>query len=110
MGKKVCILTTVHPPFDTRIFHKEAETLASAGYAVTLIVQHDRDEVVSGVRIKTLPKPRNRFTRIFGLAWRAFRLALASGPGLKRGLCCEALGSLCILHWAITRAEVRRER
>ncbi len=46
------------------------------GYDVTLIVQHDRDEVVNGVRIMALPKPRNRFTRIFGLTWRAFRLAL----------------------------------
>ena len=76
MGKKVCILTTVHPPFDTRIFHKQAKTLVRASYGVTLIVQHDRDEVVDGVRIMALPKPRNRFTRIFGLAGRAFRLAL----------------------------------
>lgn len=73
---KVCILTTVHPPFDIRIFHKQAKTLVKAGYDVTLIAQHDRDEVVNGVRIMALPKPRNRFTRIFGLAWRAFRLAL----------------------------------
>jgi len=76
MPAKVGILTSVHPPFDTRIFHKQAKTLVRAGYDVTLIAQHDKDEVVDGVKIVALPKPRNRFTRIFGLTWRAFRLAL----------------------------------
>lgn len=76
MKAKACILTTVHPPFDTRIFHKEAKTLLRAGYDVTLVVQHDNDEVVDGVKIVALPKPRNRFARMFGLTWRAFRLAL----------------------------------
>lgn len=76
MGGKVCILTTVHPPFDTRIFHKEAKTLAKAGYDVTLVAQHDRNEVVDGVRIIALPRPRNRLIRMFGLSWRVFRLAL----------------------------------
>lgn len=62
---KVCILTTVHPLFDTRIFHKEAKTLVKAGYYVTLIVQHDKNDVVDGVKIIALPKPRNRFAPIF---------------------------------------------
>jgi glycosyltransferase involved in cell wall biosynthesis len=73
---KVCILTTVHPPFDTRIFHKQAKTLAQAGYDVVLIAQHDRNGVVDGVKIIAIPKPRNRFYRIFGLTWKAFFLAL----------------------------------
>ncbi|MCK4394311.1 glycosyltransferase family 4 protein [Candidatus Bipolaricaulota bacterium] len=73
---KVCIVTTVHPPFDTRIFHKQAKTLAQAGYDVTLIAQHDKNEVVDGVKIIALPRPRNRFARIFGLTWRVFRMAL----------------------------------
>ena len=76
MSAKVCIITTVHPPFDTRIFHKEAKTLAQAGYEVVLIAQHERNELVEGVKIVALPRPRNRFARIFGLTWRAFRLAL----------------------------------
>ena len=76
MPTKICILTTVHPPFDTRIFHKEAKTLVKAGYDVSLIAQHKRDEVVDGVKIVSLPKPHNRFTRIFVLSWRALRLAL----------------------------------
>ena len=72
----VCILTTVHPPFDTRIFHKEAKTLVHAGYKVSIVAQHAKSEIANGVRIIALPKPRNRLTRIFGLTWRAFRLAL----------------------------------
>lgn len=73
---KVCILTTVHPPFDTRIFHKQAKTLVDAGYDVTLIAQHDKDEVVDGVKIVALPKPKNRLQRMFRLTLKAFRLAL----------------------------------
>lgn len=73
---KICILTTVHTPFDTRIFHKQAKTLVKASYEVTLIAQHERDEIVDGVmRIIALPRPRNRLTRILGLTWRAYRLA-----------------------------------
>jgi glycosyltransferase involved in cell wall biosynthesis len=73
---KVCILTTVHPPFDTRIFHKQAKTLVRAGYEVSLIAQHTRSEVIDGVRIIALPRSRNRFVRIFGLTWLAFQQAL----------------------------------
>jgi len=76
MPVEVCILTTVHIPFDTRIFHKEAKTLVKAGYDVTLIAQHNKNEVVDGVKIIALPKPRNRFMRIFGLTWRNLFLAL----------------------------------
>ncbi len=73
---KVCILTSVHPPFDTRIFHKEAKTLVKAGYEVTLIAQHDKDEIVDGIRLVPIPKPRNRFQRMSGLTFRALKLAL----------------------------------
>lgn len=72
---RICILTSVHSPFDTRIFYKQAKSLVKAGYDVTLIAQHDKDEVVDGVRIIALPKPKNRFWRMLG-TWRVFKLAL----------------------------------
>ena len=74
--KKVCILTSVHPVFDTRIFYKEAQTLAKAGYDVTLIVQHDKNEVIDRIKIIALSKPKNRFYRILFLTRRVYKLAL----------------------------------
>ena len=76
MLAKVCILTTVHQPFDTRIFHKEAKTLVQAGYNVPLIAQYNKNEIVDGIKIIALHKPKNRFMRIFGLTWRTLFLAL----------------------------------
>jgi len=79
---KICILTSVHPPFDTRIFHKEAKSLVKAGYDVTLIVQHDKDEVVDGIRIVSLPSPKNRLERMTRTVWHVYRIALAENANL----------------------------
>jgi len=75
MGK-VCILTSVHPVSDARIFHKEAKALAKAGYDITLIGQHSKNEIVDGIKIIALLKPKNRFQRIFGTTLKVFGLAL----------------------------------
>ncbi|OYD17599.1 hypothetical protein CH333_00280 [candidate division WOR-3 bacterium JGI_Cruoil_03_44_89] len=73
---KVCILTSVHSAFDTRIFHKEVRTLVNARYNVILIAQHNKNEVVDRVKIVALPKPKNRFFRVFTTARETYKLAL----------------------------------
>lgn len=76
MKIKVCILTSVHPPFDVRIFHKEAKSLVKAGYDVTLIAPHDKEEIVDSVKIVNLQKPRNRIERMTKTVWSAYRKAV----------------------------------
>ncbi|MFN4190866.1 MAG: glycosyltransferase, partial [Pseudothermotoga sp.] len=76
MEEKIVHFTTVHPAFDIRIFHKEAKTLAQAGYNVTLIAQHEKEEIVNGVRIIPLPRSKNRLSRFLILTWCAFFTAI----------------------------------
>jgi glycosyltransferase involved in cell wall biosynthesis len=76
---KVCILTSVHIPFDGRIFHRQARSLARAGYEVVLIARHDKAEIVDGVRIVPLAEPANRFARMTTTLRRILRLALSEG-------------------------------
>jgi glycosyltransferase involved in cell wall biosynthesis len=73
---KVGVLTSVHTPFDTRIFHKEAKSLLKAGYDVTLVVQYDQDVIVEGIQIVSVPKPRNRIERMTRTVWQVYRKAL----------------------------------
>lgn len=44
-------LSTVHSASDQRIFHKEARSLAGAGFDVSVVAKADRSEVRDGVRI-----------------------------------------------------------
>jgi len=74
-GTRVVHISTVHPPFDVRIFHKECVSLAQAGFDVHLIARAARGETVSGVAIHPIPARRNRIARaVFG-SWSALRIA-----------------------------------
>jgi glycosyltransferase involved in cell wall biosynthesis len=64
---KVCIFTTVHRPFDVRVFHREARTLAQAGYDVTLFAHGDENKTIHGINIRTITRPQNRFFRLLSV-------------------------------------------
>lgn len=54
---RVVHITTVHAPFDQRIFHRECYSIAKAGYDVTLLTHHVRDEIREGVKLVSLGAP-----------------------------------------------------
>lgn len=53
---RVCILSSVHPALDNRIFYREGRSLHRAGYQVTLIAIHPHKEVKDGIEIIGLPR------------------------------------------------------
>lgn len=79
MITNVCHVTTAHPALDTRIFFREAVSLAKAGYPVFLVGNHPRHESVEGVEVIPLPRNRDRFRRMAFAPWSAWRLAMGTG-------------------------------
>jgi glycosyltransferase involved in cell wall biosynthesis len=75
MKRRVCIVSTVHTPFDIRIFRKEARTLVDAAYEVIYLVPHDKDEIVEGVQIRALKRHRLLW-RLLLIPW-LFKQALS---------------------------------
>jgi glycosyltransferase involved in cell wall biosynthesis len=73
---KVCILTSAHPAFNVRIFEKQAKTLVGAGYDVTVIVPHEKDEFVDGVQVKAVAKPLGRVVRMTQTPWQIYQEAI----------------------------------
>ncbi|MGB0001169.1 MAG: glycosyltransferase family 4 protein [Candidatus Acidiferrales bacterium] len=78
----MCLLTSVHGPFDVRIFHKEAQSLARKGYSVTIVAPHSEDTQRDGVEIKAVPVPRTRSERMSLTLWRVFRSALSTNASV----------------------------
>ncbi len=79
---KVCHISTVHHAFDDRIFYKECRSLAANGYHVSLIVEHNRDEMVDGVHIVALPFAGSRARRFLVNSFRAFSKGMKTGAAL----------------------------
>jgi glycosyltransferase involved in cell wall biosynthesis len=74
---KVCHITSVHAPFDTRIFYKECPALVEAGYEVHLVVGRDvDDEVLNGIHIHSVPLRKSKIRRMLFTTWGVYRKAL----------------------------------
>jgi glycosyltransferase involved in cell wall biosynthesis len=68
------MLTSVHQPFDGRIFHRESRALTEAGFHVTLVAPAEFGRrTQEGIEILGLPKPKSRLLRPITW-WRIARL------------------------------------
>ena len=74
---RIVHFTSAHPPFDTRIFHKECRTLADAGYDVTLFAPDAPEGTTDGVRLIAIPREQGRVRRLVLGNLRLFRKLLA---------------------------------
>lgn len=102
---RVVHLTSAHPAFDVRIFHKEACTLADAGYEVFLVAVHEGRTVRNGVTVEGLSAPSGRFRRMLFSPIRVLRTARRLRPDVCHihdpelipvGLVLKLLGSRVI--------------
>lgn len=75
-------LTSVHVPFDTRIFHKECASLRDAGYQVVLIAAQGADTVVDGIRVRAVRPPAHRGARLTRTQQLVYRAAVAEDAAL----------------------------
>ncbi|PSQ85167.1 MAG: hypothetical protein BRD42_09810 [Bacteroidetes bacterium QS_3_64_15] len=78
---RVVHVTTVHHPFDPRIFYKQLASLRDAGFDAHLIAPHERSERVNGIPIHALPIPSSRGARL-ALQPKVFRMAGALDAAL----------------------------
>jgi len=56
-----------------------------AGYEVVLIATHgfeETEEVIDGVKLRMVPKPKRRWTRMTRTAWKVINIALAEKPAI----------------------------
>lgn len=78
---QIAHLTSVHPRYDTRIFHKMCCSLAHHGYGVSLVVADGRgDDTLEGINIFDAGASKGRLDRI----------RYAPGRVLKRGVELDA--------------------
>lgn len=77
---RVCHISTVHAPFDQRIFHRACWSLAHAGYDVHLLVQLDEPErIVDGVHVHSIGPMAKQ------------KLGMRAGTRLRRFVAAERL-------------------
>jgi glycosyltransferase involved in cell wall biosynthesis len=99
----VCHFTTVHRPFDVRVFHREACGIARAGYRVMLIAHADfQQRTDKGVVIKGVRRAKNRLQRIAHTA-KFVRLAIRQRADLYHFHDPELLPGGVLIKWLYRR-------
>ena len=78
----ICHLSTVHPRYDIRIFHKECASLAQHFTTHLVISDGNGDEVKQNCNIHDLGKVNGRLKRFFVSSWRCYKKAVSIDANL----------------------------
>lgn len=99
MVQKVMIFSSVHPYDDSRIFHKQAVSLAKAGYKVELHAVADfAEKEEKGIRIYGVKQVRNRWKRLL-LGWELYKRAIRSEANIFHFHDPELLPWGVLINW-----------
>lgn len=74
--RKVCILSSSRNATEQRMLSKEGDSLARAGFDITIVAPHSKDEVIRGIKIKALSANSSRLSRLFRATWSCYRESL----------------------------------
>ncbi len=86
MNHRIAMVTTAHPHDDVRIYHKEAKTLARAGWRVEIINTHFGGSDENGIRFCRVALPSGRI-------WRMLSARKAAAEALM-----QSRADICVLH------------
>ena len=82
LKRKVIVhLSSVHYPFDTRIFVKECRSLVEHGFEVELLAQFDGHRKIDGIFVNGLPKAEKKLDRLTKVIPALIRKALTYPRG-----------------------------
>ncbi len=95
---KIVHITTVHNPFDNRIFFKECLHTVKMGHEVVLIAPHDQDQEFKGVKIKALAKPKSRLARMTIVNLQACKRALLEKADIYHFHDPEFIPMACLIY------------
>lgn len=86
MNHRIAMVTTAHPHDDVRIYHKQAKTLAQAGWRVEIINPHFGGTDENGIRFCRVALPAGRL-------WRMLSARQTAGEALL-----QSRADICVLH------------
>lgn len=103
----ICHMTSVHPATDVRIFKKECQSLAKAGYNVSLIAPEEKSENKEGVRIVGIhPSKRGPLFRMIVDPWKVLQVSLKEDAHVYHFHDPELLGAGLLLKLLAKKAVI----
>ncbi len=98
---RVCLFSTVQTSGDVRLFHREAKSLARAGFDVHVVVPSDFSGTKDGVHFHAIRRAKNRFWRMLLMPWVAMWVALKTKSSIYHYHDPELIFVGAVMRWVL---------